>query len=805
MRHWQNKRQGVRFWQRLPAVIAVACLTLPVAALAVDFVVRDMRVEGLQRISEGTVFNYLPINVGDTVDDIRIQEAMRALYSQQLFDDIEMRRDGDTLIIAVKERPSIEDFTIEGNKDIKTEDLMESLRGVGLARGRTFDRSVLDEVQQFLKEQYYDRGKYAVVVNTDVMDRPNNTVRVSIEVKEGERAKIRQVNIIGNRSFDEKTIREDFELDTANWLSWIRQDDRYAKESLGGDLETLRSFYMDRGYADFRIESTQVAISPNKKDIYVTINLHEGEQYKISDTKVVGKMVIPEEQLSGLILAKPGSTFNLQLLTQSMELMEFRLGEQGYSNAEIEPVPELDHEKKEASVTFFVDPGSRVYVRRIIFKNIDQVDDEVLRREMRQTEGAYLSNRLVDRSRIRLQRLPYIEKVGVENVPVPGSPDLVDIEFDIEYRMPGQFSGGLGFSESQGLILNGSIVHTNFLGSGNRVALQVSTGSFSTLYSLSHTDPYTTRNGVRRTVSVNFRDVTQFTSASSDFSTTNIGATIEYGYPITEYQSLSLGISFNRAELLASSRSSQQAQDWVLNNGNQFTDEVSPGVVFTGTEFDTYELIAGWSYDSRNRSLFADRGSRQQLFLSYALPGSGVQYYTVRHNFTKYIPLFGRWTIRLNSELGFGEALGDTTALPPYKQFFSGGPQSVRGYKESWLGPRDSFGNPYGGNVLVAGQVELIIPLPAKFSGSTRASIFYDIGNVFNSGEVEFTDKLGAPISYEPDFNELKTSVGVAVQWLAPMGLFRFSYAVPLNEFKGNDRFYGDVIEGFQFSIGQAF
>lgn len=805
MRHWQNKRQGVRFWQRLPAVIAVACLTLPVAALAVDFVVRDMRVEGLQRISEGTVFNYLPINVGDTVDEIRLQEAMRALYSQQLFDDIEMRRDGDTLIIAVKERPSIEDFTIEGNKDIKTEDLMESLRGVGLARGRTFDRSVLDEVQQFLKEQYYDRGKYAVVVNTDVMDRPNNTVRVSIEVKEGERAKIRQVNIIGNRSFDEKTIREDFELDTANWLSWIRQDDRYAKESLGGDLETLRSFYMDRGYADFRIESTQVAISPNKKDIYVTINLHEGEQYKISDTKIVGKMVIPEEQLSGLILAKPGSTFNLQLLTQSMELMEFRLGEQGYSNAEIEPVPELDHEKKEASVTFFVDPGSRVYVRRIIFKNIDQVDDEVLRREMRQTEGAYLSNRLVDRSRIRLQRLPYIEKVGVENVPVPGSPDLVDIEFDIEYRMPGQFSGGLGFSESQGLILNGSIVHTNFLGSGNRVALQVSTGSFSTLYSLSHTDPYTTRNGVRRTVSVNFRDITQFTSASSDFSTTNIGATIEYGYPITEYQSLSLGISFNRAELLASSRSSQQAQDWVLNNGNQFTDEVSPGVVFTGTEFDTYELITGWSYDSRNRSLFADRGSRQQLFLSYALPGSGVEYYTVRHNFTKYIPLFGRWTIRLNSELGFGEALGDTTALPPYKQFFSGGPQSVRGYKESWLGPRDSFGNPYGGNVLVAGQVELIIPLPAKLSGSTRASIFYDIGNVFSSGEVEFTDKLGAPISYKPDFNELKTSVGVAVQWLAPMGLFRFSYAVPLNEFKGNDRFYGDVIEGFQFSIGQAF
>ncbi|MFQ5546954.1 MAG: outer membrane protein assembly factor BamA [Woeseia sp.] len=795
------RRRKYRYWW--PAI--AVCLVLPIMAMSAEFVVRDMRVEGLQRISEGTVFNYLPINIGDSVDDTRIQEAIRALYTQKLFDDIEMRRDGDTLIIAVRERPSIEDFSIEGNKDIKTEDLMESLRGVGLARGRTFDQSVLDEVQQFLKEQYYDRGKYGVVVETNVVDRPNNTVRISIEVKEGERAKIRQVNIVGNHSFDEDEVREDFELDTANWLSWIRQDDRYAKESLSGDLETLRSFYMDRGYADFRVESTQVAISPGKKDIYVTINIHEGEQYTISETKVVGKMVIPEEQLSAMILARPGSIFNLQLLTTSKEFMEFRLGEQGYANAEIEPVPELDYETKEASVTFFVDPGSRVYVRKIVFANIDEVDDEVLRREMRQAEGAYLSNRLVDRSKIRLQRLPYIEKVEVENVPVAGVPDMVDVVFDIEYRMPGQFSGGLGYSESQKLMLTGSIVHTNFLGSGNRVALQLNSGRFSTLYSLSHTNPFTTRNGVRRTVAVNFRDITQFTSASSDFSTTNLGATIEYGYPITEYQTLSVGLTYNRAELLASDRSTQQAQDWVSNNGNTFTRDTGAGFAFNGTEFDVFEVVAGWSYDSRNRALFADRGSRQSLFLSYAVPGSEVEYYTARYNFTKYVPLFGKWTLRVNSELGYGEAQGNTTALPPYKQFYSGGPQSVRGYKESWLGPRDSFGNPYGGNVLVANQVELIIPLPEKWSGSTRASFFYDIGNVFSTGEVEFTDKLGSPVSYKPEFDELKTSVGVAVQWLAPMGLFRFSYALPLNEFKGNDRFYGDVLEGFQFSIGQAF
>ncbi len=793
-------------WHEIAIVAACLVLAAPMPALAVeDFVVRDMRVEGLQRISEGTVFNYLPINIGDRVDEQRIREAIRALYAQGLFDDIEMRRDGSTLVVAVRERPSIEDFTIEGNKDIKTEDLMESLRNVGLARGRTFDRSVLDNVQQFLREQYYDRGKYAVSVEANVEERPNNTVRISIDVDEGERARIRQVNIVGNRSFPEDEIRSDFTLDTANWLSWIRQDDRYAKEALSGDLETLRSFYMDRGYADFRIESTQVAISPNKKDIYVTINIHEGEQYTVSEIKLVGDMVIPEQQLRNLVLVEPGSTFNLRLLTQSSELMSFRLGEEGYANAEIEPVPELDYDNKEVAVSFFVDPKSRVYVRRINFAGVDQVDDEVLRREMRQTEGSFLSNRLVDRSKIRLQRLPFIENVEVETVPVAGSPDLVDVNFAIEYRMPGQFSGGVGYSESQKLILNGSIVHTNFLGSGNRVALTMNSGRFSKLYSISHTDPYVTMNGVRRTVSVSHRDITQFVSAASDFSTTSTGATVEYGYPLSEYQTLSFGLSYQYSELLSSNNSTRQSQQWVQQNGNPFTEDVGNGLTFFGTEFDTVELLTGWTYDSRNRALFADRGTRQQLYLSVAAPGSDVEYFTARYNFRKYLPLFGAWTLMVNTDLSYGEALGDTTALPPYKQFFGGGPETVRGYKESWLGPRDTFGNPYGGNVLVASQVELILPIPEKWRGQTRASLFYDIGNVFNTGEVDFFDKLGSPVSYEPEFDELKTSVGIAVQWLAPLGFFRFSYAFPLNEFEGNDRFFGDEVERFQFSIGQAF
>ncbi|MCH9693710.1 MAG: outer membrane protein assembly factor BamA, partial [Gammaproteobacteria bacterium] len=593
-------------------------LLLPLTTLAAsEFVVKDMRVEGLQRISEGTVFNYLPINVGDTVDSVRVGEAIRALYGQDLFDDIEVRREEDTLVIVVKERPSIESFGIDGNKDIKTEDLMESLRGVGLARGRTFDRSVLDNVEMFLREQYYDRGKYGVDITTDVQDRPNNTVRISIDVNEGERAKIRQVNIVGNETFAEKEIRTDFTLDTANWLSWIRQDDRYAKEALEGDLEILRSFYMDRGYADFKVESTQVAISPNKKDIFVTINIDEGDVYTISNVKLVGDIVVSESLLRAQILAQPGSVFNQQLLTITADRMQFVLGAEGYANAEIEPVPELDHEKKEAAVTFYLNPQSRVYVRKINFNGVGQVDDEVLRREMRQMEGSFLSNALMDRSKIRLQRLPYIEPgVDYRTTPVPGSPDLVDLDVDLEYRMPGQFSGGVGYSESQKVLLNGSIVHTNFLGSGDRVALELNSGRFQKLYSLSHTDPYRTMDGVSRSLSINYRDITQFTSAASDFSTTSSGATVNYGYPISEFQTISFGGTFQHSELVSSSNSTVQAQEWVNNNGNQFREDVGNGVTFFGSEFDTFELQAGWTYDSRNRSLFATRGTRQQVFFS---------------------------------------------------------------------------------------------------------------------------------------------------------------------------------------------
>ena len=673
-------------------------LLLMQTAMADQFIVKDMRVEGLRRISEGTVFNYLPINVGDSIDENKIQESIKSLYREGLFDDIEIKRDGDTLVIVIKERPSIESFSIEGNKDIKTEDLMVSLRNIGMTRGRTFDRSVLDKLASFLREQYYDRGKYGIQIKTDVQETPNNTVRLSIDVKEGDRARIRQVNIIGNYSYPESEIREGFELDTANWLSWLRQDDRYSKEALTGDLEKIRSFYMDRGYADFKVESSQIAISPNKKDMFVTINVHEGTKYNISNIKLVGNNVVPSEELEALIFAKSGDMFNLQSLTSSAEMMKFRLGEDGYANAEIEPVPELDYEDNEVAVTFYINPGERVYVRRINFNGISEVDDEVFRREVRQTEGSVVSNTLIDRSKIRLQRLPFIEEVEVENNPVQGSPDMVDVDFDLKYRMPGQFSGGIGYSDFFKLNINGSVTHTNFLGTGERVAINLNSSKYMKQATMSHTDYYTTMNGIRRTVSVNYRDYKQFTSAASALSTTSGGATIDYGYPLGEYQTVSLGLNLSSVEMLSSIYSTSQAIDWVSNNG----DPYEAGSGFTGTKFANFEILAGWIFDSRNRTIFPDRGTRQQLFATYTVPGSEVEYWTLRYNLTRYQPLFGNWVGLWNTQLGYGEALGHTTALPPFKQFHSGGPKSTRGFKESWLGPKDSRGRPYGGNVLIA-------------------------------------------------------------------------------------------------------
>ena len=773
-----------------------------------EFTVGDIRVEGLQRISEGTVYNYLPVNIGDRLNTQRIQEALRALYRTGFFQDVELRRDSNTLVVVVRERPSIESFEIKGNKDIKTEDLQKSMRNVGLAPGKTFDRSVLEEVTQYLTDQYYSRGKYAVRIETKVEEVPGNKVRIAIDVAEGKRAKIRQINIVGNTVFDDEELRDEFELDTPNWLSWYRQDDRYSRESLQGDLEKLRSYYMDRGYANFQIDSAQVAIAPAKDDIFITVNIEEGEIFKVSEVKLAGNMVVPEAQLKRLLLVTPGQTFNNRLVSQTQELLSYRLGEDGYAFAKIDPVPTANNDTREVALTFFIEPGNRVYVRHVNFLGTSSIDDEVLRREMRQLEGGWLSNSAVERSKERIQRLPYVEKVEYETTPVPGSADLVDVDYTIKEGLPGQFGGGIGYSESQSFILNGSFTHSNFMGTGERLAAEIATGKYSSVYSLSHTDPYRTVDGISRTISLTYRDITQFVSASSDFSTETMTAALDYGYPISEYQAVRFGLSAQKAELLTSpGNSAQQALFWVQNNGDTF--EVRPEgslTTFFGTRYTTFELGAGWSFDTRNRALFADRGTRHQVNLSYAVPGSDVEYWLLTYNYLQFVPLFGPFTLALIGEFAYGEDVGETTSLPPYRQFFAGGPESVRGYKESRLGPKDNFGNPYGGNMKVVGRGELLLPLPEKFRSTARASLFYDIGNVFSTGHVEFFGRdRTTPVDYGFEYDKLKHSAGVAVQWLAPLGIFRFSYAFPLNAYSGDSVLFADETEKFQFSVGQAF
>jgi outer membrane protein insertion porin family len=794
----------------IPALLAVPAVLAQVGGG--EFTVGDIRIEGLQRISEGTVFNYLPVNIGDRLDQRRIEESLQALYATGFFRDVELRRDGGTLLVVVQERPSIESFTIEGNKDIKTEDLEKSLRGVGLSRGKTFNQSTLDEVERFLTDQYYSRGKYGVRVTTKVEEVPDNRVRIAIDIAEGKRSQIRQINIVGNEAFDDEELLDQFKLRTPNWLSWYRQDDRYSREELSGDIEKLRSWYLDRGYANFDVETTQVAISPDKQDMFITMNVKEGEVYRVSEVKIAGNLVVPEEELRGLVQVRRGDVYSRKLITNTTELMALRLGMDGYAFAKIDPVPQPNPETKEISLTFLVDPGNRAYVRRINFNGTTGINDEVMRREMRQMEGGYLSNSAVERSKQRLQRLPFIEEVEVETTPVPGTPDLVDVDFQVKEGLPGQFSGGIGYSESQSVLLNGSFVHSNFMGTGNRVAAELNGGQYSKIFSVSHTDPYTTIDGVSRTLSATYRSVSQFTSSASDFETDTGTLAVDYGWPISEFQSVRAGLAVQRSDLFTDPTSSaQEALYWVQNNGDTYTETVNSGVppiayTFYGTKFDTFELSLGWGYDSRNRAIFADRGSRHRLNLGYTLPGSDVEFYTINYDYLQFVPISRWFTLMANTEVGYGMELGSTTSIPPYRQFFAGGPDSVRGFRESRLGPKDSFGNPYGGNLKVASQIELLLPMPDKWRNTARFSAFFDIGNVFSTGSVDFVGKDGrTPVEYDFAFDKLRYSTGVAVQWLAPLGVFRFSYAIPLNDQKGTAIEYGDETEGFQFSIGQAF
>jgi len=787
----------------------------PTASVPADFTVSDIRVEGLQRVSEGTVYNYLPVNIGDHLTPQRVREAIRALYATGFFRDVQMRRDGNALIVVVLERPSIESFEITGNKDIKTEDLQKSLRGVGLATGKTFDRSVLEDVTQYLTDQYFARGKYGVRINSSVEEEAGNRVKIKIDIKEGSRARIREINIVGATKFPQKAIVDTLELKTPNWLSWYKQDDRYSRESLQGDLEKIRNYYMDRGYANFNLASTQVAITPEKEDIFITVNIEEGQVYKVSEIKVAGTFVVPRAELEQLLLIHPGETFNRKLITTSQELMQNRMGRDGYAFAKVEPVPTADNANHTVALTFFVDPGNRVYVRNITFSGANRINDEVLRREVRQLEGGWLSNTSLERSKQRIQRLPYVKSVEFETTPVAGAPDLEDVNFKIEEGPASQLSGGIGWSETYKFMLNASYADADFLGTGQRIAVNLNGGAFSKVYSIQHTNPYTRIDNVQRTISLTYSDVTQFVSSSSTFSSQTFSVGPTWAYPITEYMYMRLGVAFNSSHLLTNSLSSaEQAQQWVRQNGHSFTrlahdDTTNNEYIFYGTDFTTTEAVIGWDWDTRNRTLFADHGMRQSVSAAITFPFSTVKYWIGNYQFVKYVPIWHGFFFSFNEGVDYGAPLGNTTAVPPYRNFFGGGPENVRGFRESRLGPKDQFGNPYGGNLRITSQNELVFPMPSKYAQTARVSAFFDVGGVYYTGDkIKFygPDNV-SPIDYRfTGWPSLKRSVGLAVQWLAPLGLFRFSFGIPLNAHHGNGiTTWGDETEGFQFSVGNAF
>lgn len=789
---------------RAARVLLPLCLLLmgSVAVAEDSFVLGDIQVEGLQRISEGTLFNYLPVNLGDEMTPLRVQESMRAIFDTGFFRDVQMYRDGDTLVILVVERPSIESFSIEGNKDIKTEDLEEPLAKIGLKTGRIFDQAVLDEVEQSLLDQYYSGGKYAAQVESKVIELPGNKVDIQIVIKEGKRAKIRQINIVGNTVYDDAEILELLALRTPHLLSFIRKDDLYSREALSGDLETIRSVYMDSGYADFDIDSTQVAVSPDKKSVFITVNVSEGQKFTISEVRLAGDLIIGEEVLRPYLQVVPDQTYSQRSISLSVDLLKLALGNEGYAFAEVQPVPELDVLTNTVSLTFYIDPKNRVYVRSINFDGAASVDDQVFRREMRQFEGAYLNNDRVERSRVRVQRLPYVEEVSFQTNPVPGTTDQVDVDFSIKEGLPGSFGGGIGYSDSQGILLNGNFVHTNFMGTGNRVSADLNFGEFRTIVGASYTNPYVTPNEVSRTLSATYRQITQFTADASDFDTTTLSLGIEYGYPLTEYQRVIWGGTWQRSELAVNRvGSSQQAIDWVLSNGSPL---VVDSTIAT-TDFATYEFLGGWVYDSRNRSLFPTRGAQHRAILSATIPGSEVQYWFANYSFSQFIPAARYFILAFKFDSSYGDSFGATTSIPPFRNKFAGGPNTIRGYRENGLGPVDSLGNPYGGNVLAVLQNELILPLPQSLSRKARASLFFDIGNVFSTGNVSFNAPDGSPISYKPGDSDLKYSTGVSVEWLSPLGLFKFSYALPLNAQDFSPTTFGDNTERFQFTIGGAF
>lgn len=785
-----------------PLSLLALLMAGPVQAQSFEpFVISDIRVDGLQRISAGTVFTYLPLEMGDRVGRGEAAEAIRALFRTGFFSDVRLDRQGNgILVVTVTERPAINSITLTGNKDIKTEELTKGLSGIGLSEGETFNQLQLDKVTQELTRQYNNRGKYNVSINPTVSQLDRNRVDIKIDVKEGRAAKIKHLNLVGNATFSSEEILEEWESGTTNWLSWYRQNDQYSREKLSGDLEKLTSFYLDRGYVDFNIESSQVSISPDRRDMYITASVSEGEIYTVDEVKVSGDTIIPVEEMEKLVFISSGQTFSRRLLEFTSDAMTNTLSNIGYAFASVNPVPTIDRESRKVSINFVVDPGKRVNVRRVVFKGNTRTSDEVLRREMRQFEGMWFSQAAIDRSKIRLQRLGFFDDVTIDTPQVPGSEDQVDVEISVTERTSGSFQFGLGYSQYSGLITTVSVQQNNFFGTGNQIGVTVQNNSFVKRMDFSYFDPYFTEDGVSVGYNLSYRELDQADANLANFSSDSGSLRAIFGLPITETDTVGLSFGIDRNSIVPYEGFTPQSIVDYINALERRT-------------FNSWRSELSWARNSTNAFFNPTRGTFQRVAAEVTLPGSTVEYYKLSYEFNRYWPLSRHLVLLTRADIGYGDSYGDrkertldyidadgnpaqrllvADGLPFFENFYAGGERSIRGFETNTLGPV-GFGSlapttrqPLGGSLKTVGSFEFIFPTLLD-SNSARVSAFIDYGNVFDG-----TKNFSA--------GEMRASAGIALQWQAPIGPITISWAQPLKYDREIDR-----VEKLQFTFGTLF
>jgi len=740
-------------------------------ALAFEpFAVKDIRVEGIQRTEAGTVFSYLPVKVGDTLTDERAAQSIKALFATGFFKDVRLEIDRDVMVVVVQERPAVAKLDFVGLKEFDKDVIVKALKDTGIAEGRIFDRALLEKAEQELKRQYLTRGKYGVNITTTVTPLERNRVGINFNIEEGVAAKIRQINFVGAKSFSDKELLSQFELTTPGWLTWYSKNDQYSRQKLSADLEKLKSFYMNQGYLEFNVESTQVSISPDKQDVYITVNVVEGERYQVSSVKLAGEFSVPEDELRNLVKVKAGDVFSRERLNESTKAISERLGKEGYAFANVNAAPEIDKDKRKVAFTIFVDPGKRVYVRRINVTGNSKTRDEVVRREVRQMEGGWYDADRVSTSKQRLDRLGYFTEVVVDTPAVAGTPDQIDVNLAVVEKPTGNLMLGVGTSSTDKIILSGSISQNNFLGSGNNVSVQVNSAKSYRTYAFSYTNPYFTQDGVSQGFDLYHRTVNTSSTAIAYYTSSSTGAGIRFGFPISEKESLGVGLGIDSTNITTTSDSPQYYQDFVDKFGNRNL---------------SLPLSLNWASDSKDSYFFPTKGTYQRAGIELALPGGDLKYYRANYQLQHFIPLNSKFTIMLNGELGYANGYGGMD-LPFFKNFYAGGVGSVRGYKASSLGtPWNGTEYHVGGNRRVVANTELLWGFPGM-EKTFRMGWFFDAGQVYQADE-------------KFDLSQLRYSTGISAAWISPMGPLKFSFGRPLNKSAT------DKSEAFQFQMGTTF